>query len=316
MKLNELRPILKETFTGTYRLTGRVASFDDEGLPFLKLRLSSCTTDCVVLAGIGSIEIPEGLGHMELVVVKGQVCIGPEESVILLTEIRRPLQPEVVRLPALQTLPRLLCPQPDSLDQLVEAVRSLRSQSLQLFIKRVLERRDRLEVFLKAPASQSYHHNFPGGLLVHSLEVARGVLNMVQVNEPQMPRAMQEVGFVAGLLHDVGKTYTYDIHGRTTATARLCDHDDLTLEVCAFGLAYLDKADPDAALALRHIWTCASPGARYGTPAAMTLARYVRDADGQSAMADNQRKAFQRREPKGFGRLGRNAYWLPSLEAR
>ena len=315
MKLNELRPILKETFAGTYRLTGRVASFDDEGIPYLKLRLSSCQADCVVLVAIDSVAKPDRLGHLDLVVVKGQVCIGPEESVILLTEIRRPLQPEVVRLPALQTLPRLFCPQPNSLDELVEAVRSLGSNHLQLFIKRVLERRDRLEIFLKAPASQNYHHSYPGGLLVHSLAVARGVLNMVQINEPQMPRTMQEVGFVAGLLHDIGKTFTNDVNGRPTATARLCDHADLTLEACAVGLAYLDKVNPDAALALRHIWTCASPGARYGTPAAMTLARYVRDADGQSAMVDNQRLAYGPRETAGFGKLGRNVYWLPALDA-
>jgi len=48
----------------------------------------------------------------------------------------------------------------------------------------------------------------------------------------------------------------------------------------------------------------------------MTLSSYVRDADGQSAMADNQCQAFKRREPKGLGQLGRNAYWLPNLEAR
>ena len=316
MKLNDLRPITQETFEGAYRLTGRVACFDDEGLPYLKLRLSSCSSDTVVLAVIDSISIPERLGHMEMVVVKGQVCIGTEESTILLTVLRRPLQMDVARLPALQTLPRVVCPQPDSLDQLIETVRALETEHLQIFIKRVLERRDRMEIFLKAPASQKYHHNYSGGLLVHSLEVARGVLNMIRINEPQMPRALQEIGFVAGLLHDIGKTYTFDARGQSTAAARLCTHDDLTLEACAPGLAYLDKVDPDAALTLRHIWTCASSGARYGVPAVMTLARYVRDADGQSAMADNQRKAYEHREPKGFGRLGHNAYWLPSLEAR
>jgi 3'-5' exoribonuclease len=66
---------------------------------------------------------------------------------------------------------------------------------------------------------------------------------------------------VAGLLHDIGKTYTNDIKGRPTAAARLYRHDDLALEACAYGLAYLDKVNPDAALTLRHIWTCASPGA-------------------------------------------------------
>lgn len=138
---------------------------------------------------------------------------------------------------------------------------------------------------------------------------------MIQIQEPHLPQTLKEVGFVAGLLHDIGKTYTNDIKGRPTAAARLYSHDDLTLEACAYGLAYLDKVNPDAALTLRYIWTCASPGARYGMPAVMTLARYVRDADGQSAMVDNQRQAFKRRELRGFGQLGRNAYWLPALEA-
>jgi 3'-5' exoribonuclease len=315
MKLNDLRPLMQETFKGTYRLTGRVACFDDDGIPYLKLRLSSCVSDLVVLAVIGSIVIPENLGHMDLVVVKGQVCVAPEESEILLTEIRRPLQADIADLPALQTLPRTCCPKPEALDQLITAVRSLESAPMQVFIKRVLERRDRLEIFLKAPASKNYHHNEPGGLLAHSLDVAQNVLRMAQINEPEMPRGLQELGFVAGLLHDIGKTYTYDMCGKPTAAARLCDHADLTLEACASGLAYLDKADPDSALALRHIWTCASPGARYGAAPAMTLARYVRDADAQSAMADNQRKAYRKRKPMGFGRLANNVYWRPSTEA-
>lgn len=176
--------------------------------------------------------IPERLGHMDLVVVKGQVCVGSQESEILLTEIRRPLQTDVAHLPALQTLPRTYCPKPEALDQLIAAVRMLESSPLQIFIKRVLERRDRLEVFLRAPASKSYHHNEPGGLLAHSLEVAQNVMRMAQINEPDMPRNLQEIGFVAGLLHDIGKTYTYDVRGKSTAAAQLCDHADLTLEAC------------------------------------------------------------------------------------
>ncbi|OZB13342.1 MAG: phosphohydrolase [Marinobacter sp. 34-60-7] len=315
MKLNDLRPVMHETIKGTYRLTGRVASFDDEGIPFLKLRLSSCCSDIIVLAVIGSIAIPEHLGHMELVSVKGQVYLGEEDREILLSEIRRPPQKDVTGLPVLQTLPRTFCPQPDALDQMIAAVRSLSSIHLQQFIKRVLERRDRLEIFLKAPASSNYHHRESGGLLVHSLEAAQNVLAMIQANEPEMSRKMQELGFVAGLLHDIGKTYTFDLQGKPTAAARLCDHGDLTLEACAYGLAYLDKVDPDAALALRHIWTCASPGSRYGTAPAMTLARYVRDADAQSAMANNQQKAYRMRQPAGFGRLGKNLYWNPSISA-
>lgn len=314
MTLNDLSPINGMSFTGTFRLTGRVAHFDDEGIPYLKMRLSSCADDHEVLAVIESLAIPEKLGPMELVTVTGRYYTTGEDQLILLTGIRRPVRSDIAQLPVLQTLPRHSCPKPEALDKLVSAVRSLRNAALQHFIKLVLERRNRLEVFLKAPASRNYHHNDAGGLLEHSLEVALNTLGMIRSNEPEMLRELQEIGFVAGLLHDIGKTITHDIHGKPTAAAQLCDHADLTLEVCAPGLAYLDKVLPDAALTLRHIWTCASPGARYGASPALTLARYVRDADGQSAMADNQRKAYRDKPQHGFGRLGRSAFWVPSLE--
>ena len=314
MNLNNLHPIERASFSGTFRLTGRVASFDDNGIPYLKIRLSSCSSDYVVLAVIDSINIPEKLGHMDLVTVRGLKHASMDGDVILLQAMRRPLQRDVIQLPALQTLPRLSCPKPEALDRLVNAVRSLQYPVLQVFIKLVLERRRNLEVFLKAPASKNYHHQKEGGLLEHSLEVAQNVLSMIKANEPEMPRTLQEIGFVAGLLHDIGKTYTYDIHGKPTAVAQLCNHSDFTLEACANGLAYLDQVDPEAAMTLRHIWTCASPGARYGATPAMTLARYVRDADGQSAMADNQRIAYKNRPAAGFGRLGRNVYWMPSTQ--
>ncbi len=315
MKLNNLHPIEHTSFSGTFRLTGRVASFDDDGIPYLRIRLSSCANDYVALAVIDSLVIPEKLGHMELVTVKGQQHASMDGDVILLNKMHRPMRRDIALLPALQTLPRLACPKPEALDRLVVAVRSLKFTALQVFIKLVLERQRSLEVFLKAPASKGYHHNEAGGLLEHSLEVAQNVLSMIQANEPEMPRVLQEIGFVAGLLHDIGKTYTYDINGNQTAAARLCDHADLTLEACAQGLAYLDQIAPEVALTLRHIWTCASPGARYGTTPAMTLARYVRDADGQSAMADNQRIAYKHRPPAGFGRLGKNVFWMPSAQA-
>lgn len=314
MKLNSLSPINYKSFNGTFRLTGRVACFDDEGIPYLKMRLSSCADDHEVLAVIESLSIPEKLGHMELVTVKGKHYTDWEDQIILLTDIRRPARSDVAQLPALQTLPRHSCPKPEVLDKLVAAVRSLRTATLQHFIKRVLEGSNRLEVFLKAPASRSYHHNDAGGLLEHSLEVALNTVSMIRNCEPEMPRELQEVGFVAGLLHDIGKTFTHDIHGKPTAAAQLCDHADLTLEACAPGLAYLDQVSPDVALTLRHIWTCASPGARYGAAPVLTLARYVRDADGQSAMADNQRRAYKGRPQRGFGRLGRSIYWTPNVE--
>ena len=310
MTTNNLRPVAGAMLNGVFRLTGKMTHFDENGRSYQRLRLSDCYQDYEVVAFTDTLHLPERLTHLELLTVSAATYQLTAQPTWLLSSIHRSTNTELVQLPALQTLPKLYCPKPEHLDKLVTSVRLLQCAPLQEFVKYVLEHSPRLEVFLKAPASTKYHHNEPGGLLKHSLEVARNTVVMCRSNEPEMNRELQEVAYIAGLFHDIGKTFTYDIHGKPTAQGTLFDHADLTLEACASGLAYLDNTAPDAAQLLRHIWTCASPGARYGAAPAITLARYVRDADAQSAMAENQRKALKNKL-SGFGWIGKNRYWLP-----
>lgn len=303
---------LSRTFTGTYRLTGRVVEFDNAKTPFLKLRLRDCVRDHIAMLNLSKTTVPERTGHLDFVTASGVKCLSGQ---FILDEFRKASRDEAASMDTLQSLPRVYSPMPEVFVKLVATVQSLQSDCLRAFLTRVLERKDRLEAFLNAPASVNYHHAYPGGLLQHSLEVANHSVAMLRLNEPAMSRLMQETCFVAGLLHDIGKTYTYDSKGKPNAAWKLCSHDVFTLEACAYGLTYLDAHVPDIAMTLRYLWTCASPGARYGQPAAMTLARYIRDADGQSAMADNQQRAFRRQASKGFGRLEQNLFWQPQLSA-
>lgn len=55
--------------------------------------------------------------------------------------------------------------------------------------------------FCYAPAAQAYHHNFAGGLLEHSLGVARIVLKLVEIH-PDLDRDLILLG---AILHDMGK---------------------------------------------------------------------------------------------------------------
>jgi len=56
----------------------------------------------------------------------------------------------------------------------------------------------------KEELAKTYHYAYPGGLLVHSLDVAKAVVGMIRLSEPQMPRLHQETAFVAGLLRITG----------------------------------------------------------------------------------------------------------------
>lgn len=315
MKLNNSSYRVSSNFSAVYRLTGRIVEFDQHDLPYIKLRLSNCNTDYIAGMDADNTTIPEAIGYLDQVTVFGAKCESNSLGLdVKLYEIHLESRDEVNMQPFLNSMPRTCCPFPESLDKLVGFVRSLKSVHLKNFIRRVIERRNRLEAFLNAPASRSQHHAYRGGLLEHSLEVAQNVVTMIKLNEPDMPRTLLELGFVAGLLHDIGKTFTYDSKGKPTSAWSLCEHDALTLEACAIALAYLDRHEPELAITLRHIWTCASPGARYGVRPATTLARYVRDADAQSAASNKFSQVFQKSK-SGLVRKGSEVLWVPATRS-
>ncbi|CAO1659163.1 TraI domain-containing protein [Halomonas sp. NYA30] len=204
-RLDNVPTHLSRTFTGTYRLTGRVVEFDNAKTPFLKLRLSDCVGDQIAMLNLSKTTVPERIGHLDFVTASGVKCLSGQ---FILDEFRRASRDEVTCMDTLQSLPRVYSPMPEVFDKLVTTVQSLQSECLRAFLTRVLERKDRLEAFLNAPASVNYHHAYPGGLLEHSLNVANNAVAMLRLNEPSMSRLMQETCFVAGLLHDIGKTYT------------------------------------------------------------------------------------------------------------
>ncbi|MDX1589415.1 MAG: TraI domain-containing protein [Oleiphilaceae bacterium] len=314
MILSKLQATLPcNTFQDVFRLTGRLMRIDPHGQPYLRMRLSNVETDIVAIADPEQLTLPESVPFLGLVSVSGVIRNLDGEVVCEITQMDTVSEQAFWNLPALHTCPRLYCPRPDSLDLLVRTIRSLESPELARFVRLVLEQTDRLQKFITIPASYRYHHSFKGGLLVHSVEVARNVVHMIRMNEPEARRELKELGFVAGLFHDIGKILTHDEQGRLTEVGKLIEHDALTLELCSEGLSYLDSTAPRLAQHLRHAWTCGSPGARYGKKAVTTVAKYVRDADGQSAMSENQRMTSRGHIHKGFGRVGSSAYWMPDL---
>ena len=68
----------------------------------------------------------------------------------------------------------------------------------------VLEETD----FYNSPASAKHHLNVPGGLVMHSLNVAKAALELCE-NMPQFARCDKNAVLTAALLHDVCKTGNY-----------------------------------------------------------------------------------------------------------
>ena len=106
------------------------------------------------------------------------------------------------------------------------------------------------KAFTSVNASINHHHAWKGGLLVHSVESA---LMAHQLAKTWMTPVEAEVTVVAALLHDIGKTRTFQENGHWSELGHYISHDALSLEILAPYLAGLEKQWRTGANLLRHI---------------------------------------------------------------
>jgi len=80
-----------------------------------------------------------------------------------------------------------------------------------------------MEAWLTVPGAKGIHHAYKGGTLIHSYSVACIAKAMAM----QIPGANVDLCTVGGMLHDIGKLYTYSLDGVTidmTDEGMLYDH--------------------------------------------------------------------------------------------
>jgi len=154
---------------------------------------------------------------------------------------------------SLATLPSTQCPAADALAEFTDMVLNIQHDGLRRLLICTFAQEHIALPFLQVPASLRYHHNFQGGLLVHSVECARIIRDL-----SIFPQQDRELGITAALLHDLGKIKTIGIDFSRPELGKAIDHEAITLELCASGLAQLDHSDPRIGIDLRHILTCRS----------------------------------------------------------
>ena len=184
-------------------------------------------------------------------------------------------------------LPQEMNVNPAWMDRLIIVRQSILSPLLGKFVDKLFDDKSIAQAFLKLPASTQYHHNEVGGLLTHSIEVAEIMYSLSYNNQDE-----RYIATVAGLLHDIGKVRTLDNDIATTQLGKMVGHDHLTLEVCAEALKTLDKTWPEAANTLRHVWTCSTPGSKFGFQPNCSIAHKLRFADGESMRKFDANKLF------------------------
>ena len=215
----------------------------------------------------------------------------------------------------IRTLPRsygFSWPDSKAVDEMVEMLESFQFEALRVAVTQIFMQGDLIERFIHFPGSQKSHHSKPGGLIRHSVDVAKLVRVMIEENDKTMPVELKETAMVAALLHDIGKTQTYSSTGFNEQKSRLISHDALTLELSSPGLKYLDQLCPAIADTLRHIWTANSYGSKYGIKTKTILFDYVKSADRLNSASYIQTSYSSDYQYQGFKKLlNGSILWFP-----
>lgn len=153
--------------------------------------------------------------------------------------------------------------------------------------------------WLAIPGAKGVHHAYTGGTLVHSLSVAK--IAMAIANE--IPDANVDLCIVGGMLHDVGKLFTYRMNGVVidmSDDGMLYDHIFMGAEfVGNFAEAHLNTDDYKVMKKLqllRHIILSHHGALEYGSPVVPQCieAQIVNHADGIDAAAEQIRAAARK----------------------
>lgn len=133
-----------------------------------------------------------------------------------------------------------------------ELAESVHDEALRAFVHEVFGLKAVFYDFWTSTAGRK-HHAWGGGLAAHSVEVAEMVNRMMarsQAPAPVFAEAECDLGRVAALLHDIGKTVSYTADRRCTARALAVGHDYLGLELLQRPLDALRQQDETMADAL------------------------------------------------------------------
>lgn len=256
-------PALKEKdpVRGRLLLADRHLAATREGKPYLKLVLMNRT---------GSIEgiVWENAEAEFLRFTPGDVA-EVTGTVVLFQQERRlrvhalsPVSKEEIRKE--EFLPASAREPSEMEAELHRTIRRVRNPFLRRLLESVFRDPEIWQAYRRAPAAKAMHHAYLGGLLEHSLSLAR----LVQLAVRNYPFLDADLMLAGALLHDLGKAWELspELGFEYTDQGRLVGHILLGLEVLDKKIQEIPEFPSDLAVHLKHIMASHHGEYTHGSP--------------------------------------------------
>ena len=249
-----------DTVTGHYRVTGKRLAKTRNGKPFLNITLGDRTGEIEAKVWDAAETLSPVFQEGDILAVEGNVESYRGQIQIRLSRLN-PAQEPIDETIFFESSPENIS---DMMASLRDVLKAVKNEHLKRLINRFFTDREFLSIFKQAPAAKSFHHNYIGGLLEHTLSVCR----MARYVARHYPQLDEDLLLSAAFFHDIGKTrelastHTIDY----TDEGRLIGHVVLSVILLDDKLRHLKDFPPDLATRLKHMILSHHGQFEFGSP--------------------------------------------------
>ncbi|MCF7912346.1 MAG: HD domain-containing protein [Candidatus Cloacimonetes bacterium] len=214
---------------------------------YLRLRLADTTGNVMGNVWNNAISIAEKFESGDIVKIKGTVISYRDQLQVTVQKARK-VQDEEIDLTDF-----IIATDKDVhklTERLFELLDSVSSEPLKELLKSIFEDKEFLAKFAQAPAAKSWHHNYLGGLLEHTIAVAN--LCEFAAHSYNVDRDLLLTG---ALIHDLGKVqeYTAPPAINFTDAGRLIGHIIIADQIICEKAATINNFPAELLMKLRHL---------------------------------------------------------------
>lgn len=249
-----------ETFTGFYVLRSREIRSRRDGVPYLVLEVVDRSGRLFANVWENAENLYHDLEEDSIIKLQGMIETYRGSPQIVVKKIRMANKDD--EYDEGDFLPVSDLDAQTALDRLRRKVKTVKDEHLRQLLENLFADEVFMEKFAKAPGGKLWHHNRIGGLIEHSLAVARLCTTFAKY----YPEVNRDLLFAGAILHDVGKIeeFRYDTSFDYTSRGRLVGHIVAGVEMVRQQIDSIEGFPPELSDQLEHL--VLSHQAEFGSP--------------------------------------------------
>lgn len=246
---------------GVFLVKEKHVGVTKNGIPYLSLRLMDRTGDINARIWDAAEEYDRMFGKNDFIRASGRSSVYQGGLQLTITTLKKCDEEEIALEDFLPTSFLLV---EDMVKELQFIIADIRDEYLKELLRLFFEDERFMKRFTSAPAAKALHHVYLGGLLEHSLSMAR-LARMVCDNYEGINRDLLVAG---AILHDIGKVHelSYRKVFDYTDVGRLIGHITIGAEMVEKKINIINGFPDDLKVLLKHMMLSHHGEYEYGSP--------------------------------------------------